>query len=89
MHYYRLGSGARIPLQISAAVAALATDTVAMDANKFAWDPTNNWIDIDNTNGMPLKLLAVSTTGNLAAVQDPTTKSVNWDTTKPVGLFLI
>lgn len=99
IHFYRLGSGARIPLPVSAAVAALADGKKAVNANKFIWDAAQNCIDIAKAGtgaekpatapeGMSLRLLYISPTGNLVAKQDATSKDVNWDDA-PLGLFEI
>lgn len=88
IHFYRLGCGARIPLPVSAAVAALANSNKMETETKFAWDPDKSWIDVAATDGMSIRLLYVSPSGNMAAKQDPTTKDVNWDDA-PLGLFLI
>lgn len=98
VHYYRIGSSARIPLPVSAAVAALASSgTTAVGADGFVWDVTNNVVDVyvepasgdDSTNPkVNIKLLMISTTGNLTVVKDAD-GNFTWETTKPCGLFLI
>lgn len=88
VHYYRLGTGARIPLPISAAVAALANGTTSTTSTQFKWDPAAQVIDVATTGGISIRLLKVSPAGNMAAVQDATTKDVNWED-KPMGLFSI
>ncbi|MOA36023.1 hypothetical protein D3C78_1575210 [compost metagenome] len=88
VHYYRLGTGARIPLPISAAVAALANGTTSTTSTQFKWDPAAQVIDVATADGISIRLLKVSPSGNMAAVQDATTKDVNWED-KPIGLFSI
>ena len=88
VHYYRLGTGARIPLPISAAVAALANGTTSTTSTQFKWDPAAQVIDVATADGISIRLLKVSPAGNMAAVQDATTKDVNWED-KPMGLFSI
>lgn len=93
VHYYRIGSGARIPLPISAAVAALADGSNTVAANGFVWDLTNNVIDVDTgTAGanpkVDIQLLMVSLSGNLTVKKDDT-GNVVWEDGKPCGLFLI
>lgn len=88
IHFYRIGSGARIPLPISPQVAALADGSTAVDEHTFSWDPVNKRIDIAASDGMAIKLLLVSMTGNMAAEEDSATKNVNW-TDAPLGLFQI
>lgn len=92
VHYYRIGSNARIPLLISPDVAALANDGVPVGADGFVWDAENNYIDIlsSSTSGSPqvaIKLLAVSPTGNLT-VKKEINGNLSW-ADMPCGLFLI
>lgn len=100
IHYYRLGSLARIPLRISANVVALAADTGNSDKDVdqiFVWDATNLYIDLqtpgaddapsaDERPVAVIKLLGVSANNNQAIVKDG--DSVQWDDA-PVGLFMI
>jgi hypothetical protein len=93
VHYYRIGSSARIPLPISAAVAALADGNEPVGSDGFVWDMTNNVIDVYSsaTSGNPkvaIKLLMVSQSGNLT-VKKEASGTVGWENTKPCGLFLI
>lgn len=93
VHYYRIGSGARIPLPISAAVAALATGNDPVGADGFVWDMTNNCIDVysSGSSGNPkvnISLLMVSQQGNMTVKKD-TSGNVVWENDKPCGLFLI
>lgn len=93
VHYYRIGSGARIPLPISAEVAALATGVEPVGADGFVWDMTANCIDVYSsaTSGNPkvnISLLMVSTQGNLT-VKKESSGNVVWENDKPCGLFLI
>lgn len=93
VHYYRIGSQARIPLPVSADVAALAASGEPVGADGFVWDLTNNVVDIysSSSSGNPkvdIKLLMVSAQNNLTIAKD-SDGNVTWDTTKPCGLFLI
>ncbi|MFW0766700.1 hypothetical protein ACN0IV_12755 [Trabulsiella odontotermitis] len=93
VHYFRIGSGARIPLPISDAVAALATTGDPVGADGFVWDLTNNLVDVASSASsanptVAIKLLQVSLAGNLTVKQN-TDGSVIWETDKPCGLFLI
>jgi hypothetical protein len=94
VHYYRLGSMARIPLPISAAVAALANSgSEPVGSDGFVWDMTNNVIDVysSGSSGNPkvnIKLLMVSQQGNLT-VKKEAGGNVVWENDKPCGLFLI
>ncbi|EGM7354741.1 hypothetical protein IRY04_000974 [Salmonella enterica] len=93
VHYYRVGSGARIPLPISAAVAALATGDDPVGANGFVWDMTENCVDVYSGGSSPnptvkISLLMVSQKGNLT-VKKEASGNVIWENSKPCGLFLI
>ncbi|EPT5086703.1 hypothetical protein ACVUCS_003648 [Salmonella enterica subsp. enterica] len=93
VHYYRIGSGARIPLPISAEVAALATGGNPVGAGSFVWDITNNLIDVytDGETDNPqvnISLLLVSASGNQTVSKDKDGNLV-WDASLPCGLFLI
>lgn len=97
VHFYRTGSGARIPLPVSSAVAALANGTTVNNATAFIWDATNRCVDVVPApekegdvvpSGVVMRLLAVSPAGNMVAKRDATTGNVTW-TDSPVGLFLI
>ncbi|WP_336240449.1 hypothetical protein [Citrobacter werkmanii] len=94
IHYYRIGSGARIPLPISEDVAALAAASTPspVGAVGFVWDLTNNWIDLYDetvtTNPrIAVRLLQVSNGGNQMVSKD-TDGNLIWDDA-PAGLFLI
>lgn len=93
VHYYRIGSGARIPLPISQAVAALASGNDPVGADGFVWDMANNVVDVYSSGSsanpkVGIKLLMVSVQGNLT-VKKETSGDVIWETTMPCGLFLI
>lgn len=94
VHYYRIGSLARIPLPISEAVAALAKNgDEPVGSDGFVWDMTNNVIDVYSSasSGNPkvnIKLLMVSLQGNLT-VKKEAGGNVVWENDKPCGLFLI
>ncbi|EGT3137586.1 hypothetical protein NPF39_001028 [Salmonella enterica subsp. enterica serovar Uganda] len=93
VHYYRVGSGARIPLPISAAVAALATGDDPVGADGFVWDMTDNCVDVYSSGSssnpkVNISLLMVSQQGNLT-VKKETSGNVVWENGKPCGLFLI
>lgn len=90
VHYYRLGSLARIPLPVSPAVASLAPGGTVW-ARPFIWDPVNMWID--EGTGAPtdlkIRLLEVKTSGNLTIDYNSTTGLLSWNTSKPIGIFQI
>jgi hypothetical protein len=93
VHYYRVGSGARIPLPISAAVAALATGDDPVGADGFVWDMKENCVDVYSSSSssnpkVNISLLMVSQQGNLT-VKKETSGNVVWENSKPCGLFLI
>lgn len=93
VHYYRVGSGARIPLPISAAVAALATGDDPVGADGFVWDMAENCVDVYSSSSssnpkVNISLLMVSQQGNLT-VKKEASGNVVWENSKPCGLFLI
>jgi hypothetical protein len=93
VHYYRVGSGARIPLPVSAAVASLATGDKPVGADGFVWNTTKNCVDVysGSPSGNPqvsISLLMVSLEGNLTIKKDAS-NNVVWEHGKPCGLFLI
>lgn len=93
VHYYRVGSGARIPLPISESVAALASGDDAVGAEGFVWDMENNVIDVYSSGSssnpkVDIRLIMVSVEGN-QTVKKETGGNVVWENNKPCGLFLI
>lgn len=94
VHYYRIGSGARIPLPITAAVADLAiSGAEPVESAGFFWDPENNIIDVyvEGTTTQPklnINLLMVSIDGNMTVAKEAD-GSVVWKHDMPCGLFLI
>lgn len=95
IHYYRFGSLARIPLPITAAVAALANENspTPVDATDFIWDTTKFIIDIGSSGSagpkVPIKLLKVVGANNNLTVKKNDDGTLVWDTTMPIGLFMI
>lgn len=95
IHYYRFGSLARIPLPITAAVAALANEDspTPVDATDFIWDTTNFIVDVGSSGGtgptVKIKLLKVVGANNNLTVKKNEDGTLTWDTTKPIGLFMI
>lgn len=51
VHYYRMGSLARIPMAISSAVLDLATSGKNSVNQVFVWDPDNLYVDVQNSTG--------------------------------------
>lgn len=95
IHYYRFGSLARIPLPITAAVAALADEDnpTPVDASDFVWDITKFIIDIGSSGSkgpkVPIKLLKVVGANNNLTVKKNDDGTLVWDTTMPIGLFMM
>lgn len=87
VHFYRIGSNARIPLKVSDAVVALANGTTPNNSTKFKWDPVNNCIDVAATDGIAIKLLTVSLKGNMTSTV--VGSDITWEFDKPIGVFLI
>lgn len=92
VHYYRVGSGARIPLPVSAAVVALATGAEPVGAGGFVWDLVNNCVDVyvdaSPNPTVNISLLMISIQGNLT-VKKEASGNVVWENSMPCGLFLI
>jgi hypothetical protein len=92
VHYFRLGSSARIPLPISADVAAMAEDGAAVTGDGFVWDTEQNLVDVlsSGSSAFPqiaIKLLMVSPDGNLT-VKKQSNGNLVW-ADMPCGLFMI
>lgn len=98
IHYYRLGSGARIPLKISAGVIALASQAantiIPVNGESFVWDTENLQIDLASSSsaGNPvvnIDLLTISPPGNNHVVTVNSSGLAQWDLTQAIGLFKI
>ncbi|EMO5715248.1 hypothetical protein RVW00_000173 [Enterobacter bugandensis] len=88
VHYYRLGSNARIPLPVSPQVALLSGP---VGAQSLYWDPVGMRIDIaaDPADAIRIRLLEVSDSGGMTIVYNPTTQGLSWNTQNPIGIFQI
>ncbi|HEO9044224.1 TPA: hypothetical protein QIF36_002391 [Enterobacter kobei] len=88
VHYYRLGSNARIPLPVSPQVALLSGP---VGAQSLCWDPVAMRIDIaaDPNDAIRIRLLEVSDSGSMTVVYNPANKSLSWNTQNPIGIFQI
>lgn len=94
VHYYAIGSKARIPLPVSAAVAALATGSVdsGNESQGFVWNLTTKKIDVYSSATsanpkVPVRLLKISNSGNLVVSVDAS-GNASW-VDQPCGLFEI
>lgn len=82
-NFYRLGSGARIPLRINPALISLDGSLIT---SQVSWDFTNNWITTYSATAFPVKILNISTTGNKFVSY--ASGSANWVSTDPNGAYL-
>lgn len=91
IHYYRFGSLARIPLPITAAIAGLINFPV--DEDDFVWDINKFIIDVASSGStgpkVPIKLLKIVGANNNLTVKKNADGTLVWDTTMPIGLFMI
>ena len=88
VNFYRLGSGARIPLRINP---ALISADGSLITTQFAWDFTNQWLTtyVSGT-AMPVRVLAISPAGgNKTVSYSSVTGFANWVNTDVVALCLI
>lgn len=87
LNFYRLGSGARIPLPIDPSLVTLDGQIIT---TPVAWDFVNNKI-IAYTSGtaLPVRILRVSTLNNKGVSYSSTTGEANWDSTAYMALCLI
>lgn len=77
-NYYRLGSGARIPLALDPASVTLEG---ALISTTVYFDYTNNWVTTTNPGtqaALPVKVLKVSTQGNKVVSYNSGTGNANW-----------
>lgn len=99
IHYYRLGSLARIPLPISPGVLALNEDGTEGVSQTFVWDTENLYVDLQTpgTGGeastdtrlvLPIKCLYISPENNMTISRDEN-QSVIWEYDAPAATFMI
>lgn len=88
VHYYRLGSNARIPLPITQAVSLL---NGAVGQQQLYWNPTLMRIDVaaDPDDAIRIRLLEVVNSGCMTIDYDSVNKTVAWNTSNPIGIFQI
>lgn len=87
VNYYRLKSGARIPLPILASLTSLDG---GQTNQQVSWDWTLNQITTyDGTNALPLTILEISATGNLLVSYNSGTGYATWTTTGAIALCQI
>jgi hypothetical protein len=90
VNYYRLGSGARIPVQADPALVAADGSTIA---SAVCWDATNQWLTaytgaVGQTQ-MNVRVLRISTSGNLTINYNFGAGNANWVNTGAIALILI
>ena len=86
VNYYRMGSGARIPLPIDSALVSLDGGQISQEVS---WDFTNNKIIAFDTTALPVKILKIVTSNNLLVSYNSTTGNANWTSTGALALCLI
>lgn len=90
VNFYRIGSGARIPLRVNpAAVSTIEGGAVNV---QFYWNWANNWITVTNTDyALPasFKLLNISPSGNKTVSYNGTTQAATYIYTETLALCQI
>lgn len=89
VNFYRFGSGASIPLPIDPALVSLEGDPIQQ---VVYWDYTNNLIigtQPGSQAALPVKILRISTSGNLTVDYNSTTGDANWATDGAIAVCLI
>ena len=90
VNYYRLGSGARIPVPCDPALVSVDGSPIT---SAVCWDAGNNWLTAYTGAGgqtqMNVRVLRISTTGNLNISYDGMTQFANWVNTGAIALILI
>ena len=86
VNYYRMGSGARIPLPIDPTLVSLDGGQISQ---QVSWDFTANRIIAFNTTAFPVKILKIVTTNNLLVNYNSGTGFANWTNTGALALCLI
>lgn len=88
INFYRLGSGARIPLPIDPTLVSLDGTIIT---SQVSWDFVNNKIIAYNSGvgALPVRILKISTANNKGVSYSSVTGFANWDTTATLALCLI
>lgn len=89
VNYYRLGSGARIPVALDPASVTLEGDLVS---TTVYWDFTNGYLTTTQPgtqDALPVKVLRVSTQNNKTVSYDAVTGYANWATDGVVAVIQI
>lgn len=90
VNYYRLGSGARIPVQCDPTLVSVDGNPIT---SAVCWDATNNWLTAftaaPGQTQMNVRVLRVSTSGNLTISYNSGSGFANWVNTGAVALILI
>ena len=88
INFYRLGSGARIPLPIDPTLVSLDGTIIT---SQVSWDFVNNKIIAYNSGvgALPVRILKISTVNNKGVSYSSVTGFANWDTTATLALCLI
>lgn len=89
INFYRFGSGARIPLVLDPSSLTIEGELIS---TTVYFDYTNNWVTTTQPGtqpALPVKVLAVSTSGNKTVSYSSGTGFANWIYTQNVALCLI
>lgn len=88
INFYRLGSGARIPLPIDPTLVSLDGTIIT---SQVSWDFVNNKIIAYNSGvgALPVRILKISTANNKGVSYSSVNGFANWDTTATLALCLI
>ena len=90
VNYYRLGSGARIPVVLDPASVTLEGELVS---TTVYWNFTENWLTTTlpgvGQSALPVKVLRVSVANNKTVSYDALTGYANWATDGVVALIQI
>ena len=90
VNYYRLGSGARIPVRLDPASVNVEGELVS---TTVYWNFTNNWLTTTlpgvGQSALPVKVLRISTQNNKTVSYDALTGYANWATDGVVAVIQI
>lgn len=86
VHFYRLGSGARVALQIDPALVNLDGTIIT---SQVSWDFTNQRLVAFATNALPVKILKIYTANCKTVAYNGTTGFATWNTSGACALVEI
>lgn len=91
VNYYRLNSGARIPLPVDPALLTLEGSAITPTINQLSWDfAAGRLVALDPTLGSAgVTILYFSTANNLTVAYDGMAGTANWVTGNPIAVCLL